>query len=195
MRIIGGTYKNHRLKTPKKLTVRPTPEALRETLFNILQNRIEGARILDLFAGTGAISIEAVSRGAQAAVCVENGKEALQCLSANIAALDLQKSITVVRTDAIAFLEKSTNAMPAFDIIYADPPYLQQQEEGLSLAQQVLNSIDAQPLLAEDGVFFLEHSKEMPVSTESLKNLVLHKERRLGSTILHQYRTKTGAVA
>ena len=122
MRIIAGQYRGQRLKAPKGPQTRPTASRLREALFNICQNRIERARFLDLYAGSGAMGFEALSRGAESAVFIDAHKEAIQCIEANAASLQVQSQIQVFRGEAIATLAWLEKQGDPFDIIYADPP-------------------------------------------------------------------------
>jgi 16S rRNA (guanine966-N2)-methyltransferase len=119
LRIIGGTWRSRRLNFPEREGLRPTPDRVRETLFNWLQPWLPGANCLDLFAGSGALGFEALSRGAGRAVLVERDPQASDALRANIALLKAQHA-EVVQTDAPAFLR---GAAQAFDIVFLDPPY------------------------------------------------------------------------
>src|ERR1041385_3059890 len=100
MRIIAGTFRSRQLKSPKKLKIRPTSDMLRETLFNILGPRVEGSRFLDLFAGTGAVGIEAIRRGAGFALFVENHSAALRLIRENLAALEIQSQARIINSPA-----------------------------------------------------------------------------------------------
>ena len=119
MRIIAGTLKGRRLQAPAGLVVRPTSDALRETLFNILGASIAGARVLDAFAGTGALGIEALSRGAQSVTFVERDTRALRALTANLRACSLMDACAIIRDD---FLRAHAAGAP-FDLVLLDPPY------------------------------------------------------------------------
>jgi len=149
MRIIGGRLKRAALKAPKGLSVRPTTDKVREALFNALRARIpiDGTLVLDLFAGTGALGFEALSRGAERAVFVEDDASVLSVTKANASALGLEEACTFVRSDVLKWLRRPVRQR--FDLIFADPPY------GLE-DLQVLPGL-AQPHLAEDGLFVLEH--------------------------------------
>src|SRR5437667_8708951 len=102
MRIVAGTFRSRQLKSLKGLALRPTSDMLRETLFNILGLRVEGARFLDLFAGTGAVGIEAISRGAAAVVLVENHRPTAKLITENLALLEITVSARVIISDALA---------------------------------------------------------------------------------------------
>src|SRR5215813_9049846 len=119
--IVAGEFRRRRLKTPAGDKTRPTSGRVREAWFNILQASIPGARVLDLFAGSGALGLEALSRGAVSAEFVERGRPALEALRANIAALGVGDRATVHRGDAVRFVERLQPGQ--YDVAFADPPY------------------------------------------------------------------------
>ncbi len=129
MRIIAGTARSLPLKTVEGDDTRPTTDRIRETLFNILTGEVEGATILDLFAGSGAVGLEAVSRGAKHAVFVDHSAKAVSCIRANIAFTKFDAKCEVIRGDFLTAL-KRMEGRSAFDLIFLDPPYGQ----GLSAA-------------------------------------------------------------
>lgn len=122
MRIIAGAFKGRRLKTPDWAGVRPTSDRLRETLFNILAPRMTGARCLDVYAGTGAIGIEALSRGAAHVTFVEQDRRAAALIAANLAVCGVERGYTIECGDAAAVLRRMPEADP-FDLVLLDPPY------------------------------------------------------------------------
>jgi 16S rRNA (guanine966-N2)-methyltransferase len=121
MRIVGGLFGGRRLVIPKDSRVRPTSDRVREAWMSILGDALDGARVLDLFAGSGALGLEALSRGAASATFVELNPPSLRALEQNIAALGVGEQVTVHRGDAIRFAERL--AEHAFDVTLADPPY------------------------------------------------------------------------
>ncbi|OLD02713.1 MAG: 16S rRNA (guanine(966)-N(2))-methyltransferase RsmD [Gemmatimonadetes bacterium 13_1_40CM_3_69_22] len=121
VRIIAGEFKGRRLKTPAGDTVRPTADRVREAWFSILQRSIRGARVLDLFAGSGALGLESLSRGAATAEFVELNRFALSALKANINTLHLDHRAVVHRRDALRFVERLHPGQ--YDVAFADPPY------------------------------------------------------------------------
>lgn len=121
MRIIAGTYGGRRLVAPKGLIARPTQDRVREAWFSILGAEVRGARVLDLFAGSGALGLEALSRGAVSADFVEKARHSLEALEKNIATLGVGDAAKVVKGDALKFAEGLTPG--AYDIVFADPPY------------------------------------------------------------------------
>jgi 16S rRNA (guanine(966)-N(2))-methyltransferase RsmD len=160
MRIIAGQFRSRQLKSLKKLAIRPTSDMLRETLFNILGPRVEGTRFLDLFAGTGAVGIEAISRGAALAVLVENHRPAAKLISENLALLEITTAARVIVSDALAAIAKfeSGNSGPeratSFDFIFLDPPYANERDY-----HSVLHTLEKSPLLNESSVVIAEHRK------------------------------------
>lgn len=175
MHIIGGKHKKRRLHAPKSASVRPTSSQLRETVFNICQQDIEDARFLDLFAGSGAMGLEALSRGAAHATFVELGRPSLAAIKRNIELLGEEEQATVILGDVNAQIPLLKGP---FDLIYADPPY------GKGLGAQVLHTIDKNLLLAENGTLFIEDSflEEPP-----LENLILKQKRQIGRATLFEY--------
>lgn len=121
LRIIAGEFKGRRLRTPTGRAVRPTSDRVRESWFSILQQSIPDARVVDLFAGSGALGFEALSRGAVAVDFVETHRDSLTALKANIEALKVEERVTIHRIDALRFAER----LPpnAYDVAFADPPY------------------------------------------------------------------------
>ncbi len=131
MRVIAGTARSVPLVAPEGRDTRPTTDRIRETLFNIIQSDVPGARFLDLFAGSGAVAIEAVSRGAEYACAVEYAPRPIKCIRENVSKTKFEDSIKVMQSDvarAIGVLERDGES---FDIIYADPPYRKGWEEKL----------------------------------------------------------------
>ena len=129
MRIVGGSFGGRRLVVPKDARVRPTADRVREAWMSILGQELEGARVLDLFAGSGALGLEALSRGAESAEFVELGASSLAALRANIEALDVGDRVKVHRGDAIRFAERL--GPDAYDLAFADPPYAHDAAERL----------------------------------------------------------------
>jgi 16S rRNA (guanine966-N2)-methyltransferase len=149
MRIIAGDFKGRRLKAPTWKGVRPTSDRLRETLFNILAPRIAGARVLDGFAGTGAVGIEAVSRGAVHVTFIENDRRAAALIEQNVSLCGIQDGFAIRRGDLASVLT-TLPADTVFDIIVLDPPY---DSAGL---EETLDAAAAR--LAPGGLLVLEHA-------------------------------------
>ncbi len=162
MRIIGGTAARRLLKVPKGYDLRPTPDLVRQAVFNSLGERVVGARVLELFAGTGALSLECLSRAAASAVCVENSNRHAEVLRQNFAQVGLDAARLEVRVqDAFTAVGQLADARQPFDLILADPPYGEKNvgRRSRSFAQQLLDDPQLPSLLAFDGLFVLGHSK------------------------------------
>jgi 16S rRNA (guanine966-N2)-methyltransferase len=188
MRVIAGTYRSRQLKSLNTPKLRPTSDRLRETLFNILSPRISGAYFLDLFAGTGAIGIEALSRGAEEAVFVENHPPAAKLIRENLTSLGIKSGATVLQLDALAALEKIQQRQkdPAFayDFIFLDPPY--------AAAEQYLKVMDflaAAPFVSPDTIVIAEHTRkfELPEEFAALERV---RVLRQGDAVLSFYRLR-----
>ena len=149
MRIIAGEFKGRRLKVPKWEGLRPTSDKLRETLFNILAPRIDGARVLDIFAGTGAVGLESLSRGAAAAVFIEQDRRAAALIAENAELCGAQNRCVIIRDRAELALHRAIAQAP-FDVVVLDPPY---DFEPLSSVVET-----AARHLAPDGLLILEHA-------------------------------------
>lgn len=162
MRITGGTAARRILKVPKGLHVRPTPDLVKQAVFNSLGARVQGARVLELFAGTGALSLECLSRGAMAAVCVELSQRHAAVLRDNFAAAGFGPELLQVRVqDVFTAIGQLAAAGEKFGLILADPPYGEKNvgRRSESLAQQLLDDSRLPGLLAPQGLFVLGHSK------------------------------------
>jgi 16S rRNA (guanine966-N2)-methyltransferase len=154
MRVITGIYKGRRLKTLEGMRVRPTSDRLRETLFNVLAPRIEGADFVDLCAGSGAVGIEALSRGAANVTFIESSRKAAAVISENLRHCDIREGVRVINRDALTALKYLATREMRFDIIYFDPPY------DSDIHSPVLWQIAKQNILAEDGIVIVEHRRQ-----------------------------------
>lgn len=163
MRIIGGLAAGTILKAPKGFDVRPTPDLVRQALFNSLGGRVVGARVLELFGGTGALSLESLSRGATQATCVELSHRHSEFIKQNLAISKLPAGSMEVRVQDVfsALPQMAAAAAKLFDLILADPPYGEKNvgRRSTSFAQKLLDNPDLPRLLAPDGLFVLGHTK------------------------------------
>src|SRR5579863_1962895 len=159
MRVIAGKLRRRTLDAPAGLGTRPTSDRLRETLFNVLAPRMDGTRFLDLYAGSGAVGIEAASRGAASVVVVERGEPALKVLRANLEKLGLRGGVRVEAASVGTFLRRvrPANSQMHFDVVFLDPPY--EAAEEYALAMGLLGG-DASGLLAEGAVVIAEHRRK-----------------------------------
>ena len=177
MRVVGGKYKGRKLSDFYGKAVRPTSDMTRESFFNIVSGRIEGASFLDLFCGTGAMGIEAISRGAERVVFNDASRESLTLLKKNLAVLDGAENYKIFNLSAEDLLKRSEEK---FDYVYIDPPYDSDLgEKALSLVGRVLK---------ENGVAVFE--SERPFG-EKIKDLFLFDERRYGRAVLSFFKLKT----
>jgi 16S rRNA (guanine(966)-N(2))-methyltransferase RsmD len=162
MRITGGKAARRILKAPKGLDVRPTPDLVKQAVFNSLGDRVIGARVLELFGGTGALSLESLSRGAVSAICVEKSQRHADVLRQNAVAAGFGTETLQVRVqDVFAVLPQLAEAAAQFDLVLADPPYGEKNvgRRSTSLAQQLLDETHLPRLLAPGGLFVLGHTK------------------------------------
>jgi 16S rRNA (guanine966-N2)-methyltransferase len=162
MRIIAGLYKSRTLTAPVGLATRPTSDRLRETLFNVLAPRIDGAVFLDLYAGSGAVGLEALSRGAAHVVFVERAQAALKVLRGNLARLGIASGFEISATAVSAYLRtfsggREKNARAAFNLVFLDPPY-----DATAEYDATLNALGAagNAMLAADAMVIAEHRRK-----------------------------------
>lgn len=186
MRIIAGAYRGRNLKSPPSVQVRPTSDRLRETLFNVIAPRIQGTQFLDLCAGSGAVGIEALSRGATHATFVDRSPRMVVLVKANLelCSIPRQKS-EVIQLDAERFLKRSVtrNSNP-WDIIFYDPPYADSYTEVLDY----LGS-EAKELLAGDGLLIAEHSSRINLKDE-IGRMIRTRVLKQGDSALSFYKMK-----
>lgn len=169
MRIVGGELRGSKLTPPKGDKIRPTSDRVRESLFNILAHGsvsfdFSGTRVLDLFAGTGALGIEALSRGARTCVFIDQDVDARGLVRTNIEALGLTGQVKVWRRDAAKLGVAGKGEQ--FNLIFADPPY------GLGMGQKALDAAMSGGWLLEDGVFVLEERKDVEIATPESAELL-----------------------
>ncbi len=191
MRVIAGTYRSRILKSLKGLALRPTSDRLRETLFNVLAPNIAGSRFIDLFAGTGAIGIEALSRGAAEVVFIENHAPAVTLIRRNLESLGVTTGVSVLPVDALRGLAllaaRRNSGASAFDHIFLDPPYA--AAEDYSRVLEFLGSAD---LLAPGGIVIAEHRRnfDLPEEPGALRRF---RVLRQGDAALSFYRRRGNA--
>lgn len=172
MRVIAGTAKRLQLKTVKGDNTRPTTDRIKETLFNMLQNDIEGCRFLDLFSGSGAIGIEALSRGAKEAVFVENNKEAINCIKENLIFTKLVNSGIVMSYDVMTAISMLEGRNAKFDIVFMDPPYNKEIEK------EVLDRLKQSEVIDSDTMIIVEASLNTSFSYLRDMGYELFKEKK-----------------
>ena len=175
MRVIAGSKRSLRLKTPPGDNVRPTTDRIKETLFNIINPRIYDCDFLDLFCGSGAIGIEALSRGANSCVFVDSSNESLRYVKDNLKFTDLEADATVFRSDAAGFIRDLFTSGRRFDIVFMDPPYSN------GLEKKVLEEISRYNILREDGVIIVEAAADTDFSYLNELGFTLLREKTYGS--------------
>lgn len=185
MRIISGSAKGIRLKTPRGMNTRPTADRVKESVFGILANRSIDAEVLDLFAGTGNLGLEALSRGAASALFIDKQAQSIKIMMENVLLTDLAGLAIICREDVIQALRRLGNEGKSFDLIFCDPPY------NLGLAPKVLQMLDASHVLREDGVLVLEHSRHEKLP-EGLKRIVAYRSESYGETVVSFFTIQEG---
>lgn len=183
MRVIAGEFRSRPLTAPKGRETRPTSDRLRETLFNVLAPRIEGSVVLDLYAGSGAVGIEALSRGAREAIFVENAEPALRTIRANLASLGIRGGYSLEARHVAAALKRLTAAERVADIVFLDPPYDEAAEYESTLG---LLGGECRAMLASDAVTVAEHLKKRELA-ERYGVLKRYRVLKQGDSILSFY--------
>ena len=178
MRITGGKAARRILKVPKGLDVRPTPDLVKQAVFNSLGARVAGARVLELFAGTGALSLECLSRGAAHATFFDSDRSALQRLKKNIAALKVENRATIIPGDLFKFFSTNTPTEKA-NLIFLDPPYRFLKEDPQQL-RNLANAL-ASDYLTSDGLLIFRHDVQDALELPRLK---LIDRREYGGMVL-----------
>jgi 16S rRNA (guanine966-N2)-methyltransferase len=177
MRIITGSAKGTKLNAPRGLGTRPTADRVKESIFNILSDIVLNAQVLDIFAGTGNLGLEALSRGATAAVFIDNNIESIKIIKDNAQRTNLSGHAEIYRNDVIRALERFVQTGRSFDLIFCDPPYNQ------GLIQIVLEKIAKNSILNPEGILIVEHSKHEKIIDEWDK-LQLRRVERYGETLI-----------
>jgi 16S rRNA (guanine966-N2)-methyltransferase len=163
MRVIAGTYRSRQLAAPRGTKTRPTSDRLRETLFNILAPRLDGCRFVDLYAGTGAVGIEAISRGAAHVWFAENGEHTLASLRQNLSSLKIKGGFTLEDRGVGALLQRLSKLSEPVDIVFLDPPY--EAEDEYSGTLNFFGSVRGREILAPHAVVIAEHGSKAKLAT------------------------------
>jgi len=181
LRVIAGSARGRRLKTPRGRLIRPTLERVKESLFNILNPGVTGCVFLDLFAGSGNVGIEALSRGCARAFFVDNDRRAILCIKENLETLGLAERAEIYKMDVLKSLDLFKKREIIFDIIFIDPPYFKQYEA------KTLSKINENGLLGKGGTIVVESSKKifLPLRIGDLFNT---RRAEYGDTALSFYR-------
>ena len=188
MRIIGGNAKGRRLKVPKGQAVRPTSDRVKEALFDILPHDLSGIRLLDLFAGTGNVSIEAISRGAAEVILIDSSEKSGKVIRENLRSVGFTDHANVRITPVSRALRLLTRRGESFDIIFLDPPYQR------NWVKACLEAIARGNLLRASGIVVVEHSaREQPKAEYG--SLVLKDQRKYGDTWLSFFEDKAATIS
>ncbi len=177
MRIIGGALKGKKLAALRGMAIRPTADRIREAVFNIIAAKVPGANVLDLFAGTGAFGLEALSRGAALAVFIDDAAGSLATIEKNILACRVQDQARVIRWDIIRNLNCLSSSSPAFDIVFLDPPY------NCNAVAPTLRHLARSETLSPATTVIVEHAPSEAVS-DHLNRFTLYDQRRYGKTLV-----------
>ena len=175
MRITGGKFSGRNLKVPKSDAIRPTQDRVREAVFNILQFDLPGKDFLDLFAGSGAVGIEAVSRGAKSVTFVERDARHLSVLKENLSAMRISPTPTVIAVEVYSWLERYTGT--GFDLVFADPPYALGEAKGYA---SVLATLAERGVVRANGLFIAEMTAVQ--QAEATPGWKLVRDRKYGKT-------------
>ncbi len=177
LRIIGGQWRGRKLSFPALDGLRPTGDRIRETLFNWLAPRLPGARCLDLFAGSGALGLEALSRGASTTVMLEKDRQAAQQLRDNLKLLGSEQA-RIVTEDSLKWLERG-NTDPAFDVVFVDPPFQH------NLWQATIDALEQNAWLTPDAAIYIESGRDTPYQTPT--HWQLHRDKSAGQVTYRLY--------
>ena len=177
MRVIAGKVKGRRLKAPKGRALRPTADRVKEALFNILPNDLSGQKVLDLFAGTGNLGFEALSRGASEALLIDAARWARKAIHENLQAIGLGERARVWQAPVLKSIRVLSRRRETFDLIFLDPPYEK------DLVGPTLRAIAGAEILRESGIVVAEHSVREKVEA-GYGTLKLRDQRRYGATLL-----------
>ena len=186
MRVIAGAAKGHKLQTIEGLNTRPTTDRFKEPLFNIIAFDLPESRFLDLFSGSGAIGIEALSRGADTAVFVEQAAECQKVIAENLTHTKLMERARLIKSDVLTGLAQLSAEKATFDIIFMDPPY------AAGLAEPTLEKIVSGGLLAPEGMVIVERSAQIPLAP--IKGLYVDREKNYKTPVITFLRPEESAT-
>lgn len=184
MRVIGGLARGRKLMSPKGYnTTRPTLDRVKEAMFNIIQNRIYGSCVLDIFSGTGSLGLEAVSRGAKKCLLVDKDKDTFSFLKQNVESLGFNEICETINRDSYEFLRQIEGKTEIFDIIFVDPPYKK------NMIPPIIEIVGSKKLLCEDGIIVTKIDTGEEIY-EGINNIVLTDHRKYGNTTVCFYKYK-----
>ena len=181
MRVISGKARGLKLNTPKNDDVRPTTDRVKESLFNMINSYIMDSDILDLFAGTGSLGIECLSRGANQCIFVDNSKESINIVKSNIKKARVENESIVLNLDFKSAINSLSSKNKQFDVIFMDPPYYK------NMFSDALSAVDNNNLLKEDGIIVVEHDT-VDKFPDNMGRLYKSREKKYGNTTLTFYK-------
>jgi 16S rRNA (guanine966-N2)-methyltransferase len=181
LRVVAGIVKGHKLKTVKGMKTRPTSDMVKEALFNIIAGYVKEAEVLDIFAGTGSLGIEALSRGAKSAVFIDTDREAISVIRQNLESTRLANKAEIIKGDAFSVLDRLGSAQRKFDIILLDPPYHK------NFVNETLKIVQKHGIIKPDGIIAVERDEHDSVN-EAFGTLKLVRDQKYGGTVLSFYR-------
>ena len=183
MRVISGKARGLKLNTPKNDDVRPTTDRVKESLFNMINSYMMESDILDLFAGTGSLGIECLSRGANKCVFVDSSRESIAIVKSNIKKARVENESIVLNSDFKSAINSLAHKNAQFDVIFMDPPYYK------NMFSDALSSVDDKNLLKEDGIIVVEHDTkdEFP---DTIGRLYKTKDKKYGNTTITFYKVE-----
>ena len=179
VRVISGSARGLKLNTPGDDRVRPTTDRVKESMFNIVQDWVYDSQVLDLFAGSGALGIEALSRGASQAVFCDNSLDSIKIIKSNIEKARVADRSQIVSGDFKRCLRDMEAKNQSFDMIFVDPPYYE------GLFEEVLDTIRSCKILKKDGIVIVEHDAKKPIG--QVEGLEVYKEKKYSITMLTFY--------
>ncbi len=180
MRIIAGAHRGRRLFSVKGRAIRPTSDRVRESIFNILADRVSGVNVLDLFAGTGALGIEALSRGADHACFIDNNRQAILAVLKNINMIHLEEKAIILKWDAVDNLNCLVPGKTNFKLVFMDPPY------GKNMVRPALKNLDRSGCLEKNAVIVIEHTSRERLD-EKMDSFIQSDRRKYGKTLISFY--------
>ncbi len=177
MRIIGGKFRKKKIASVKGISTRPTSDRLRETIFNIISTSVMDSVVLDLYAGTGAFGIEALSRGAEFAVFIDNNKTAIDTINSNIQSCNLSDSCEIIFSDILKNLNRIKSKENYFDLVFMDPPY------NRNTLNKTFFNLHKSCTLRNNANIIVEHSPDETVQTD-IKEFVFKDQRKYGKSVV-----------
>lgn len=181
MRIIAGKFKGRKLDFPKGPDIRPTQDRVREALFNVIAQYVAGARVLDLFSGSGALGIEALSRKAKDVTFVDNNPKCISIIKSNLANINIKLGVNILKMDVLKAINILSQKGKVFDIIFLDPPYHS------DLLKKTLIKLSQYDIVSQNNLIIAEHFKKGNL-TDTVRGISRYTQKQYGDTMLSFYR-------